>query len=316
MAESKERLTWAFKLIEEGVKKVSISANFQKYLRFVASFPGYSFNNLLLILSQKPDATLVAGYRTWQIKYQRQVKKGEKGIMILRPYGEKYEPKKKVLSDNEEEDTQTDNRERKRLRFTTATVFDISQTVGEPLENFNPELKGTSKEIQALFAAFSELVKIEVSYQSEEEDPNLKRAKGYYLPAADKIVINRDLEDKHKLKTLIHEYAHSILHKDHKKTKKEREIEAEALAYVICEHFKIDTGAYSFNYIAAYAADDLAKLKELLNNIQAKSQALINELEPLYAAKLKMKETKVGGRETLKPTVSQKSSESYYAEKQ
>lgn len=140
-----------------------------------------------------------------------------------------------------------------------------------------------------MIEAIKSASKIPIEFKNKSEDSNLANgAKGYYSPTTDQIVVNKDLEDIHTAKTLIHEYAHSILHKQTDKDQSQREIEAESLAFVICDHFGLDTSEYSFGYIASYANNDPKELKEILNNIQSTAHEMIEQLEPIYKEKLIM----------------------------
>lgn len=137
-----------------------------------------------------------------------------------------------------------------------------------------------------MIEAIKSASKIPIEFKNKSEDSNLANgAKGYYSPTTDQIVVNKDLEDIHTAKTLIHEYAHSILHKQTDKDQSQREIEAESLAFVICDHFGLDTSEYSFGYIASYANNDPKELKEILNNIQSTAHEMIEQLEPIYKEK-------------------------------
>ena len=140
-----------------------------------------------------------------------------------------------------------------------------------------------------MIEAIKSASKIPIEFKNKSEDSNLANgAKGYYSPTTDQIVVNKDLEDIHTAKTLIHKYAHSILHKQTDKDRSQREIEAESLAFVICDHFGLDTSEYSFGYIASYANNDSKELKEILNNIQSAAHEMIEQLEPIYKEKLIM----------------------------
>ncbi|MCI7180651.1 MAG: ArdC-like ssDNA-binding domain-containing protein, partial [Lachnospiraceae bacterium] len=289
-----EKTKQAFEMIEQGVKDVYSSDNFRKYLSCCSKFHSYSLNNTLLILAQKPDATLVAGYNAWQRNFNRHVDKGERGLMILAPVTNKITQ----LMDKADEDGNPvldengnpikEERIINQLRFTTTTVFDISQTSGEPLPSLIHNLTGSSDEILAFIDSVKDICTIPIDYHSPSKDAVLAGgAKGYYSIAEDRIVLNMELEDMQIAKTLIHEYSHSILHKKTDKDSDQREIEAESLAFVLCDHFGIDTSDYSFGYIASYAAQDEAKLKTILSNIQSTAHEMINKLEPLFAQNLK-----------------------------
>ena len=289
-----EKTKQAFEMIEQGVKDVYSSDNFRKYLSCCSKFHSYSLNNTLLILAQKPDATLVAGYNAWQRNFNRHVDKGESGLIILAPVTSKITP----LMDKADEDGNPildengdpikEERVINQLRFTTTTVFDISQTSGEPLPSLIHNLTGSSDEILAFIDSVKNICTIPIDYHSPSKDAVLAGgAKGYYSIAEDRIVLNMELEDMQIAKTLIHEYSHSILHKKTDKDSDQREIEAESLAFVLCDHFGIDTSDYSFGYIASYAAQDEAKLKTILSNIQSTAHEMIDKLEPLFAQNLK-----------------------------
>ena len=289
-----EKTKQAFEMIEQGVKDVYSSDNFRKYLSCCSKFHSYSLNNTLLILAQKSDATLVAGYNAWQRNFNRHVDKGERGLIILAPVTSKItqlmdkadEDGNPVLDENG--DPIKEERVINQLRFTTTTVFDISQTSGEPLPSLIHNLTGSSDEILAFIDSVKDICTIPIDYHSPSKDAVLAGgAKGYYSIAEDRIVLNMELEDMQIAKTLIHEYSHSILHKKTDKDSDQREIEAESLAFVLCDHFGIDTSDYSFGYIASYAAQDEAKLKTILSNIQSTAHEMIDKLEPLFAQNLK-----------------------------
>ena len=289
-----EKTKQAFEMIEQGVKDVYSSDNFRKYLSCCSKFHSYSLNNTLLILAQKPDATLVAGYNAWQRNFNRHVDKGERGLIILAPVTSKItqlmdkadEDGNPILDENG--DPIKEERVINQLRFTTTTVFDISQTSGEPLPSLIHNLTGSSDEILAFIDSVKDICTIPIDYHSPSKDAVLAGgAKGYYSIAEDRIVLNMELEDMQIAKTLIHEYSHSILHKKTDKGSDQREIEAESLAFVLCDHFGIDTSDYSFGYIASYAAQDEAKLKTILSNIQSTAHEMIDKLEPLFVENLK-----------------------------
>ena len=282
---SDEKTKQAFEMIEQGVKDVYSSDSFKRYLSYCSKFHNYSLNNTLLILAQKPDASLVAGYRSWQTNFNRHVDKGEKGLMILAPvtYKEdrlmnKVDEKGNVELDESGSPVQ-EQRQVNVTRFKTTTVFDISQTSGDPLPSLIHDLTGSSNEIKAMIQTIQSVCIIPIEFKTETEDLNfMTGAKGYYSPKEDKIVINKDLEDLQTAKTLIHEYAHSLLHKQTDKNQSQREIEAESLAFVLCDHFGLDTSEYSFGYIASYANRDFDELKSILVNIQSTAHEIIEQL--------------------------------------
>ena len=300
MAEFKsqdEKTKQAFSMIEQGVKDVYSSESFKQYLSCLSKFHSYSLNNTLLILSQKPEASLVAGYRAWQTNFNRHVNKGEKGLMILAPVTtkedrlmNKHDENGNVILDESGNPVQ-EMRVVNLTHFKTTTVFDISQTSGDPLPSLVHDLTGSSNEVKAIIQTIQSVCTIPIEFKTETEDLSfMTGAKGYYSPRKDKIVINKDLEDLQTAKTLIHEYAHSILHKETDKTQSQREIEAESLAFVICDHFGIDTSEYSFGYIASYANKEYSELKFILVNIQSKAHEMIELIEPVFKENLHMLE--------------------------
>lgn len=300
MAEFKsqdEKTKQAFSMIEQGVKDVYSSESFKQYLSCLSKFHSYSLNNTLLILSQKPEASLVAGYRAWQTNFNRHVNKGEKGLMILAPVTtkedrlmNKHDENGNVILDESGNPVQ-EMRVVNLTHFKTTTVFDISQTSGDPLPSLVHDLTGSSNEVKAIIQSIQSVCTIPIEFKTETEDLSfMTGAKGYYSPRKDKIVINKDLEDLQTAKTLIHEYAHSILHKETDKNQSQREIEAESLAFVICDHFGIDTSEYSFGYIASYANKDYSELKSILVNIQSKAHEMIELIEPVFKENLHMLE--------------------------
>jgi len=281
----------AFEMIEQGVKNVYTSDNFRNYLQFISKFHNYSFNNTILILSQFPAASLIAGYTSWNKDFNRQVNKGEKAIKILAPY-DKYIRRTidKIDVDGNYVLDENGNRIQEEIttkitKFRVVNVFDVSQTSGDPLPELISDLKGTSKEVQLLIKSIQEVCEIPIEFVSPKQDETLSDgAKGYYSRTEDKIVINSELEDLQTVKTLAHEYAHSSLHKDKniKKSQSQREIEAESLAFVICNHFGIDTSDYSFTYIASYSQMDQEFLKQTLLNIKKEANAIIEKIEPVF----------------------------------
>lgn len=300
MAEFKsqdEKTKQAFSMIEQGVKDVYSSESFKQYLSCLSKFHSYSLNNTLLILSQKPEASLVAGHRAWQTNFNRHVNKGEKGLMILAPVTtkedrlmNKHDENGNVILDESGNPVQ-EMRVVNLTHFKTTTVFDISQTSGDPLPSLVHDLTGSSNEVKAIIQTIQSVCTIPIEFKTETEDLSfMTGAKGYYSPRKDKIVINKDLEDLQTVKTLIHEYAHSILHKETDKNQSQREIEAESLAFVICDHFGIDTSEYSFGYIASYANKDYSELKSILVNIQSKAHEMIELIEPVFKENLHMLE--------------------------
>lgn len=289
----KQQTQKAFTMIEDGVKSFYDSDKYKQYLSFLSRFHNYSLNNTLLILQQNPLATYVAGYQSWKKNFNRQVNKDEKGILILAPVKEKFTKDVEKLNDDgtplldDSGNPVIENRTFQTITFKTAKVFDVSQTSGDPLPTLNSELKGSSHEAIALMESIKALSETQITFTSKDIDPVLQRgSKGYFSPSENKIVVDQDLDDIQKAKTLVHEYAHSRLHKDTDKPRDQMEIEAESTAFVLCNHFSIDTSDYSFGYVASFADKDIKALKSILANIQDSAHEMIETIEPVFHEKL------------------------------
>lgn len=272
--------------LEEGVRDIFLSDRFKDYLRFCAKFPRYSLNNQLLIMLQRPDATMCQSYTAWK-DAKRYVKKGEKGIRIFAP-----SPFKKTIKQERRDDKGvvmtdpsgkplTEMVEVRVMAFKPVSTFDISQTEGEPLPELDiKELTGSISGYEKLLEVIKEVVPASITFEDTGTE-----AKGYYNWKDDRIVIRPGMGQAQTVKTLIHEVAHRYLHKadiktDPKKPRKLKETEAEAVAYIVCQHFGIETSEYSFGYIATWAKDlDVEMLKESLVCIRNTASDLIVKIE-------------------------------------
>lgn len=180
---------------EQGVKDVYSSESFKQYLSCLSKFHSYSLNNTLLILSQKPEPSLVAGYRAWQTNFNRHVNKGEKGLMILAPVTtkedrlmNKHDENGNVILDESGNPVQ-EMCAINLTHFKTTTVFDISQTSGDPLPSLVHDLTGSSNEVKAIIQTIQSVCTIPIEFKTETENFSfMTRAKGYYSPRKDKIV--------------------------------------------------------------------------------------------------------------------------------
>ncbi len=287
-----EEIDNAFKLIEEQVPKVFESEHFKEYLSSMSKFHNYSINNILLIKAQRPEASLVAGFNAWKNNFERYVNKGEKAIKILAPstYKQNVEVNKLDENGNVVKDSNgnpvKETKEIQTVYYRAVSVFDVSQTSGKELPAIAPQLTSDSPEARKLLAAIESMSPAEITYSTPDEDSILRGgAHGYYDRTTDSIVINSELANDQKAKTLIHELAHATLHneeamKDTVKSKEQKEIEAESTAFVISNYFGIDTSSYSFDYIAAYSNNKEPKeLKDILSNIQKTAHSLIEQIE-------------------------------------
>lgn len=280
---SNEQLQLAFHMIEDGVNQVRNSDAYQRYLKVMSIFHDYSVCNSLLIYAQCPHATYIAGYRAWQSLFKRYVIRGSKAIKIIAPFKIK---KKKDENTDDSEDAYF-------IKYKAVNVFDISQTIGEPLPELVTELKGDDKSASILLESFKELANdIDILFKDPSSDQLLRSgAKGYYDIKNKRIIINKDLSINHQLKTLIHEYAHSILHNENKGIRKQQEVEAESIAFVVCHAFGLDTSEYSFGYITSWSEGlETEKFKMILNDIQSKADSIIEKVKPIYYKKMEEEE--------------------------
>lgn len=278
-----EQLSLAFNKIEQGVEQVKQSECYKKYLKVMSRFRDYSACNTLLIYSQCPHASYIAGYKAWKNLFHRHVIKGSKAIKIIAPF------KVKLKRDD---DTENPNDEdRYIIRYKMVNVFDISQTEGQELPSIVSEIQGYQENTRLLLEAFQKLTKekeIQVSFIDSKEDKRLRSgANGYACPNKNKIVIKRDMSINHQLKTMIHEYVHVRLHKDTNKSKEQKEIEAESIAFVVCNSFGLDTSKYSFGYITSWSEGMKSEqFKQILQDIQSKANKIIESVKPIYYKKV------------------------------
>ena len=283
--------------LEQGIKELFESERFKEYLRTMSKFYNYSFNNTLLIAMQKPEATYVAGYTSWQRNFDRQVMKGEKGIKILAPAPykaqeerEKIDPltQKPVIGADGKAVTETV--EVLHPAFKVVSVFDVSQTDGKELPDIIvDELKGTVENYEAFFNALKQESPVPISF---EDIPG--GAKGFFSPVESRIAIQEGMSEIQTVKTAIHEIAHAKLHAvkpdekaapEDKKDRHTKEVEAESVAYTVCQRYGIETSDYSFGYIAGWSSGKETKeLKSSLDTIRKTAAEMIEGID----AKLKV----------------------------
>ena len=339
--------------LEQGIKELFESERFKEYLRTMSKFYHYSFSNTLLIAMQKPEATYVAGYTSWQRNFDRQVMKGEKGIKILAPapykakeVREKIDPstQKPILDADGKPVTETV--EVMRPAFKVVSVFDISQTDGKELPDIIvDELSGSVENYAAFFEALKQESPAPIAF---EDIPG--GAKGYFSPVENRIAIQEGMSEIQTIKTAIHEIAHAKLHsidqpepepswkivmisdggtkrdflsgfaseteaneaaeregwrfvdenrfewrleveedtsavQEMRKDRHTKEVEAESVAYTVCQRYGIETSDYSFGYIAGWSSDKETKeLKGSLETIRKTAAEMIDSID----AKLKV----------------------------
>ena len=278
--------------LEQGVKDIFTSEMYTTYLRTMAKFHNYSFNNTLLIAMQRPDATLVAGFNAWKNKFNRYVKKGEKGIQIIAPAPIKeVEEREKIDKDtglavlNENGEPEMERVEYVIPRFRVTTVFDVSQTDGEPIPSLEVnELTASVKDYALLTAAIEQVSPVPIRFDEIEGE-----AKGYYSDIDKEICIQVGMGESQTIKTMIHEVAHAMLHNSdfmkqngEEKDRLTKETEAESIAFTVCSALGIDTSDYSFPYVASWASGK--EMKELKDSMDTIRLAAANFLEKLEAA--------------------------------
>lgn len=288
--------------LETGVVELFTSERYQEYLKTMSKFHNYSFNNTLLIAMQRPDATLVTGYRNWQ-SMGRQVKKGEKGITIIAPAPIKRKMEQAVLDQDQKPvigpdgKPETEEVEVTLPCFKAITVFDIEQTTGEPIQTLAPEILTAAVEDFDLFLqAIQEISPVPIRFDAIEGSAN-----GYYHNLDKEIVIKKDMSQSQTLKTAIHETAHARLHDKEimesqgiEKDRLTKEVEAESVAYCVCSAFELDTSEYSFPYIAGWSSGkEMRELKASMDVIRKTAGEMIDELTEKIEMMLEQKQEKL-----------------------
>lgn len=278
--------------LEQGIQDLFESEKYMSWLRTMSKFHDYSLNNTLLIAFQRPDATLVAGYTAWQKQFGRQVQKGEKAIKILAPapYKEKVEVEKldpvtntPIYSDDGKPIVEV--QEITRPAFKVVSVFDVSQTEGRELPSLGvDELSGDVREYEMFFEALKRSCPVPMEFENIEGS-----AKGYYHQMEQRIAIREGMSQVQTIKTAIHEMAHQRLHAvdplDEKseiinQTRSSKEVEAESVAYTVCQHYGIETSDYSFAYVAGWShGKETPELKASLNTIRKTANEMITEID-------------------------------------
>ena len=258
--------------LEQGVKEVFNSERYREYLDTMSKFYQYSANNCMLIMMQKPEATMIASYKQWQKDFKRQVKKGEHAIRILAPVTHKY-TKEVVMEDGTKED-----REGQWISYMGVPVFDISQTEGEPLPTLVDRLTGTVEEYNSLLIKLVSCSPVPVEYEDIQTTAN-----GYYNSMDNRIAIRTGMSQQQTIKTLVHEIAHSMLHsKDGEESeadKHTKEVQAESVAYTVCKWLGIDTSGYSFGYVAGWSGNkDVKQLTASMEVIRKTAKAIIDAI--------------------------------------
>lgn len=294
MAESKQQqqLKEITERLEKGVKELFTSEKYMEYLRVMSQFHNYSFSNTLLIAMQKPNATLVAGYGAWQKKFERNVMKGEKAIKIFAPAPRKVEVEQDMLDPETQKPILDENGEVKKETVTVkqpffkiTSVFDVSQTEGKPLPELDTvkDLTASVEEYNIFFEALKRTSKVPIDFQPIEGGSH-----GFYHQKEKRIAIAEGMSEAQNIKTGIHEIAHSRLH-DVDMTDAEngimvdrntREVQAESVAYTVCQYYGIDTSEYSFGYVAGWSeGKEMKELRSSMEVIRREADSMINEID-------------------------------------
>ena len=283
--------------LEQGITELFESERYKEYLRVMSKFHNYSFNNTLLIAMQKPDASLVAGFSSWKNNFGRNVMKGEKGIKIIAPSPftvkqevEKTDPQTGKPVIGKDGKPVTEEKEIKVPAYKVVSVFDVSQTEGRELPDIAVnELTGDVDRFKDFFAALEQAAPVPVGFEKIEGG-----AHGYYHLEEKRIAIDEGMSDLQTLKTAIHEIAHAKLHdidlnapKEEQKPRvdrRTREVEAESVAYTVCQHYGLDTSEYSFGYVAGWSSGkELAELRGSLETIRSTAAEMINAIDGYFA---------------------------------
>ena len=304
--------------LEQGVKELFESERYQAYLRAMSKFHDYSLNNTLLILLQKPDASLVAGYGKWRDEFERHVKAEEKGIKIFAPAHKKIRKEVEKLDPDtgkpiigEDGKPVMEMKEITIPRYKVVNVFDVSQTDGKEIPDMSVDaLTGSIEQYEDFWRALKEISPVPVELEKIESG-----AHGYYSLADKRIAIDEGMSELQTIKTLIHEIAHAKLHdidlslppqeRQERPNQRTREVEAESIAYTVCQHFGLETSEYSFGYIAGWSSDkEIAELKASLETIRQTASELIGEIEGRFAELQAQREApQVEQAEPLPPSI-------------
>ena len=290
--------------LEQGITELFDSERYKEYLQVMSKFHNYSFNNTLLIAMQKPDASLIAGFSAWKNNFGRNVMKGQKGIKILAPSPfkikkemEKIDPQTQKAIIGKDGKPVTEEKEITIPAFKVVSVFDVSQTEGREIPDIAVNmLTGDVEHYKEVFAALEKTSPVPVGFEKIEGG-----AHGYYHLEDKRIALDEGMSELQTLKTLIHEIAHAKLHDidlnapledlENRPDRRTREVQAESIAYTVCQHYGLDTSDYSFGYVAGWSAGrELAELKSSLETIRSTAAEIINSIDEHIAELQKTQE--------------------------
>ena len=296
--------------LEQGITELFNSERFKEYLQVMSKFHNYSFNNTLLIAMQKPDASHIVGFSAWKNTFKRNVMKGQKGIKILAPSPytvkkeiEKIDPLTQKPVIGKDGKPVTEEKEITIPAFKVVSVFDVSQTEGREIPDIAVNmLTGDVEHYKDVFAALEKTSPVPVGFEKIEGG-----AHGYYHLEDKRIALDEGMSELQTLKTLIHEIAHAKLHDidlnapledlENRPDRRTREVQAESIAYTVCQHYGLDTSDYSFGYVAGWSAGrELAELKSSLETIRSTAAEIINSIDE-HIAELQKEQAQDAPRE-------------------
>ena len=278
--------------LEQGIAELFDSERYREYLKVMSKFHNYSFRNTVLIAMQKPDASLLAGFSAWKNNFERNVMRGQKGIKIIAPSPYKIKQEMQKIDPHTQKPIigkdgkpVTEEKEITIPAYKVVSVFDVSQTEGKELPDIAvDELTGDVDRYKDFFAALEKTSPVPIAFENIEGGSH-----GYYHLEDKRIAINEGMSELQTLKTAIHEIAHAKLHdidlnapKDEQPRvdRRTREVEAESVAYTVCQHYGLDTSDYSFGYVAGWSSGrELSELKSSLETIRSAAAEIINSID-------------------------------------
>ncbi len=297
ISENKKRLAEITAGIENGIKDLWQSDRYKQYLQVMSRFHRYSVNNTILIYMQNPNASHVAGYKKWEKNFGRHVKRGEKGIQIIAPTPfkkkveeEKLDPETKAPMLNEDGTVMMEEKEITVPMYRVVSVFDVSQTDGKPLPKLAADLRGDVRYYSVFMEALRRTSPVPMDIAALP--PNID---GYFNAEAQEIKLRDGMSETQTFCASIHEITHATIHNDEKqrmaaqvegkdppkpKSRQTEEIEAESVAYAVCQYYGIDTSPNSFGYLAGWSeGKDLSELRDSLETINKTAGKLIRDID-------------------------------------
>lgn len=284
--EQDEKIKELTEKLHDGIKELYESDKYRDYLRTMAKFTNYSFNNTILIWAQRPDASAVAGYVNWQKLFGRTVNPGAKGIMIYEPSSYKRTLREAVTDENgnpvldQEGKLVTRPVERTFPTFKVGYVFAYEDTLGKPLPSIVSILDQDVDNFETLMNALQTVSPAPIRFA-----PIPGTANGYYDLEKREICVDGSLPQMQKIKTCIHEIAHGLLHdkvtgEDLQATQREMEVSAESVAFVVCSYLGLDTSDYSFGYVGGWSSGmELKELQQKMEVIRKAANTVISSIE-------------------------------------